>query len=98
MRRGRKRKRSRSSARNDRESIRAADRRVVWRRQFGGTAVAFGDRQASERPRKFVGPCRPPLHGALGDDDAGISSVAKKRRSVPEDGGDQRLLLAGARQ
>ena len=41
------------------------------------------DRRATahpERPGEFVGPGRPALHGAPGDDDAGLPSVPQERR------------------
>ena len=37
-------------------------------------------RRAPARPGEFVGPRRPPLHGAPGDDDAGLPSVPEERR------------------
>ena len=53
--------------------------------------------RASGRAGELVGARRPPLHGAPGDDDAGLRSAAEERHGVPEDGGDQRLLPARAR-
>ena len=75
--------------------LRAARDRVVRRGELGGAAAAIGERQAPERPREFFRPRRQALHGAPGDDDAGVSSVSEERHRVPEDGGDQRLLLEG---
>ena len=49
------------------------------------------------RPRELVGARRPPLHGASGDDDAGVPSVAEERHGVSEDRRDQRFLPARAR-
>ncbi len=57
-----------------------ARRRVVRRGQLRGAAAAIGERRASERPRELVGSGRPPLHGAPGDDDAGVPPVPGERR------------------
>ncbi len=43
------------------------------------------------------GPRRPALHGAPGDDDAGVPSVPRERHRVSEDRGHQRLLPSRAR-
>ena len=83
--------------RRDRPRRGAARRRVVRRRQLGGAAAAIGQRHASRRPRELVGAGRPPLHGAPGDDDAGLPPAAEERHGVSEDRGDQRLLLRAAR-
>ena len=53
---------------------------------------------ASRRPGEFVRARRQALHGAPGDDDAGLPSVPQERDGVSEDGGDQRFLLARAGQ
>ena len=53
---------------------------VVRRGELGGAAAALGQRRASRRPGEFVGPRRPPLHGAPGDDDAGVPSVPEEPR------------------
>ena len=89
-------RRSRSTATG--ETLRvdgAALHRLVRRRELGGAAAALG-----ERPRiptglgQLVGPRRPALHGASGDDDAGVPSVPEERHGVSEDRGDQRFLSA----
>ena len=63
--------------RRDRARLGAARDRVVRRGELGGAAAAVGQRQASGRPRQFVRPRRQALHGAPGDDDAGLSSVSQ---------------------
>ena len=95
---GRRQGRGRRSRAQRRDGARrgVARRRVVRRGQLGGAAAAIGERQASERAREFVGPRRPPLHGAPGDDDAGVSSVPEERHGVSEDRRDQRFLFARA--
>ena len=87
---------SRSSATAHVDTRPGADRRRLVRRgEFGGAAAAVGGDRASGRPRQLVGPRRPPLHGAPGDDDAGVPPVAEERDGLPEDRRDQRLLLRG---
>ena len=50
------------------------------RGELRGAAAALGERQASERPRELVGARGQALHGAPGDDDAGLPSVPEERR------------------
>ncbi len=83
--------------RRDASRRRVAGRRVVRRRQLGGAAAAIGQRRASRRPREFVRPRRPALHGAPGDDDAGVPSAAQERHRLSEDRRHQRLLLPRTR-
>ena len=54
-------------------------RRLLRRGQLGRPAAALGERPAPGRPGQLVGPGRPPLHGAPGDDDAGVPSVPAER-------------------
>ena len=76
-------------------SVGAARDRVVRRGELGGAAAAIGHQQASGWPGEFIRPRRQALHGAPGDDDAGLSPVPEERHGVPEDRGDQRLLSQG---
>ena len=71
----------------------AARRGRLRGRQLRRAAVAVRRRRASGRAGELVGAGRPPLHGAPGDHDAGVPSLPGEPRGVPEDGGDQRLLL-----
>ena len=95
---GRRQGRGRRSRDERRDGSRrgVARRRVVRRRELRGAAAAIGERRAPERPREFVGARRPPLHGAPGDHDAGLSSVPEERDGVSEDRRDQRFLPARA--
>ena len=74
----------------------AALRHLMRRGQLCGAHAPLGERASSRRAGQFIGPRRPPLHGAPGDDAAGRVVAAEPRR-VPEDGGDQRLLLRRTR-
>ena len=71
---------------------RIAVRRIVRRRQLRGAAVAIRVGEAPERSGELVGARRHALHGASGDDDAGVSSASAERDRVSEDARDQRLL------
>ena len=75
----------------------AAGRGVMRRGQLGRVVAALGHGRAPGWTGQLVRPGRPPLHGAPGDDDAGVSPVPRQRHRVPEDGGHQRLLSPRAR-
>ena len=73
------RRRSRAQ-RRDAPGRRVAVRRVVRGRQLGRAAAAVGERRASRRPGEFVGAGGTAIHGAPGDDDAGLPSVSAGTR------------------
>ena len=55
-----------------------AVRRVVRRSEFSRVAAALGQRRHATRPRQFLRAGRQALHGASGDDDAGVSPVQEE--------------------
>ena len=89
-----RRGRAPGDARTDRHVARHL---VSRRRELERAPLSIGERSSPERTRELVGSRRAQLHGAPGDDDAGVLAVAVERRRFPEDRRHQRFLPAGSR-
>ena len=87
-----RRRRGGAASRRHARDTGTARGRFMRRRQLRCPAAPLRDRGPPAGARQLLGPRRAPLHGAPGDHDAGVPSVPREYRRLPEDGGDQRLL------